>query len=558
MPVMTTTSGRAVAENSTSGIRSPGSVTPRYSRTGVPRTTKKSPRKSGILRRKIGSSSRPRRSKRIPLTTKKMGIRKPNPTASNLDRSSSSVGPRLPRRTMIPAVKAPMRTSRPREEATQRSRMMSSTAMRTGSWLLVYRCFWSTSTMRGERGRMASHVAPTANSTKASSSNVTLPGAAVPSNSAMAMMGPNSPTVPMARAWTPNGEPIIPSSFHIGSRIPRAVGQGQTGGQAVEDATGGLAGVAEPEPQPERDAPAQDRQLDRPPLHPLEIQFVARGGHQKREPEGRERADDPGGVGDVEHRGPHHDPRQKFEHDDVEPGLWEALDDEHGHHGDEGDDGQRSEVLGAHRSFSLLPRALLGVDRVPGVGVAPDGVAALPSPDRPPARWVSCRERGPAPGPRLGLFELGRQSQQESLLPRAAHELDPNRQPAVALVHRGGVRRLARHVERGGEGAHRDHVGRGLAGVIMDLLEHRARPGWLDGHGRGGQYIEFVPPARHQRPGDPLEVSEGRDQGEAVDGLAGGQSGDVVWLQPGKVHVGVVPEARVDDREEGGERLRRE
>ena len=68
---------------------------------------------------------------------KKKGTKKPKPTAVSFDSKTWSSRPLSARRTIIPATKPPIRTSRPSLPASRTRPKTSTTVIRTASWLLA-------------------------------------------------------------------------------------------------------------------------------------------------------------------------------------------------------------------------------------------------------------------------------------------------------------------------------------------------------------------------------------------------------------------------------------
>lgn len=159
----------------------------------------------------------------MPLTMKKTGMTKPNPIASSLDRTTGLSAPWLKRRTTTPAVKAPRSTSRPSSDATHTSRITARTEIRTGSCELELRCLLNRATTRGGVGRAASSAATTARTMNATRSSEVRTGLSLVSRRAIATMGPNSPTEPIASTNAPIRVSATPESRSIGSRVPSAV-----------------------------------------------------------------------------------------------------------------------------------------------------------------------------------------------------------------------------------------------------------------------------------------------------------------------------------------------
>ncbi len=111
------------------------------------------------------------RSNWIPLTTKKMGMRNPNPMASSLPRTAAISPPAENRRTTMPAANAPRSTSRPRVSANRTSSTMNRSDTRTGSWALDSMWRPSRATNRGGWARAASSTVATATAMNANSSS---------------------------------------------------------------------------------------------------------------------------------------------------------------------------------------------------------------------------------------------------------------------------------------------------------------------------------------------------------------------------------------------------
>lgn len=76
---------------------------------------------------------------------------------------------------------------------------------------------------QGRRGRIAQSTAPAVSSANAASSTVDFPGERPLSSRAIAMIGPNSPTAPIAIITEPNRERRSPASRRTGSTVPSAV-----------------------------------------------------------------------------------------------------------------------------------------------------------------------------------------------------------------------------------------------------------------------------------------------------------------------------------------------
>ena len=106
-------------------------------------------------RQHVGAPDGPSTSKRIPLTTKKIGMRKPKPTALNRGSSSSRCWGARAMRSTMPAVNAPSNVSRPSWVASRSMSASSSTAIRTGSCAEVCTLRWRLCTTAGGWGRDA-------------------------------------------------------------------------------------------------------------------------------------------------------------------------------------------------------------------------------------------------------------------------------------------------------------------------------------------------------------------------------------------------------------------
>ena len=106
----------------------------------------------------------------MPLTTKKMGMRNPNPMASSLPRIAALSPPAENSRTTMPAANAPSSTSRPSVSASRTSSTMNSSDTRTGSWALDSRWRLRMATTRGGWARAASRTVATATAMNASRS----------------------------------------------------------------------------------------------------------------------------------------------------------------------------------------------------------------------------------------------------------------------------------------------------------------------------------------------------------------------------------------------------
>lgn len=159
----------------------------------------------------------------MPLTTKNTGITNPKPIASSLDCTTGASWPAVKSRTTTPAVKAPRSTSRPSSDATHTSTITARTDIRTGSCELEFRCLLSSAMSRGGVGRAARRAATTASTTNRASSAAVRPGLSLVSSSAIATIGPNSPTEPIARTKAPNRVAATSASRSIGRSVPSAV-----------------------------------------------------------------------------------------------------------------------------------------------------------------------------------------------------------------------------------------------------------------------------------------------------------------------------------------------
>jgi hypothetical protein len=96
--VITTTRGRAVAENRARGARCRGGRSRRYrSKAGVPRATRNNTRNTGTRTRADGEDVNAARWKFMPLTMKKIGTRNPKPMASSLPLTMPLSSPRTNR-----------------------------------------------------------------------------------------------------------------------------------------------------------------------------------------------------------------------------------------------------------------------------------------------------------------------------------------------------------------------------------------------------------------------------------------------------------------------------
>ena len=111
--VMTTMMGRPVEERTASERASSVDRTPRKNaHVGTPRVSRKITVNMGTRSRTLGWWRSACRSKVMPLSMKKIGMRKPNPIASSLLVIGSLSSPVMKRRTTTPAANAPRRTSR--------------------------------------------------------------------------------------------------------------------------------------------------------------------------------------------------------------------------------------------------------------------------------------------------------------------------------------------------------------------------------------------------------------------------------------------------------------
>lgn len=171
----------------------------------------------------VGSEVSALRSNVMPLTTKKSGITKPKLMASSLDCTTGASSPVMKSRTTTPAANAPRRMSSPSSDATHTSRITTRTEIRTGSWELELRCLLNSATTRGGVGRAASRTAITASTTNRASNAAVCTGLSLVSSSAIATIGPNSPTEPMASTKAPKRVSVTPASLSIGSSVPNAV-----------------------------------------------------------------------------------------------------------------------------------------------------------------------------------------------------------------------------------------------------------------------------------------------------------------------------------------------
>jgi hypothetical protein len=216
-------SGSEVAVMNVISTRCLAGSTRRYtSSDGRPRTISSIARSSSS---RSGSWPIAFRSMVIPDETKKIGMKIPYPTVSNLrSRPAVSTPSRwVQMRSTIPASIAPSTTSRPNLLATASSRNSSSTAQRSvicpvASWpsLMIRR----TVPLPASHGTTDSAMASTP--TRATEASATKCPRLV-RNTAMIRMGNSSPTAPAAYTYRPNCPPSMSLSRRMGSRVPSAV-----------------------------------------------------------------------------------------------------------------------------------------------------------------------------------------------------------------------------------------------------------------------------------------------------------------------------------------------
>ena len=151
MVVMTTISGSPVADRIVQRLRAAAESRTRRKKTkvGSPRVTRNSTVNIGTRSSTFGLWISACRSKLIPLSMKKIGMRNPNPMASSLLVICSVSSPRMKRRTTTPAAKAPSSTSRLSLTARYTRRTTRVTEMRTGSWADEFRWRRSMATKLG-------------------------------------------------------------------------------------------------------------------------------------------------------------------------------------------------------------------------------------------------------------------------------------------------------------------------------------------------------------------------------------------------------------------------
>ena len=176
--------------------------------------------------RASGAAATARGSIAIPDVTKKMGIS--SPKARPLSFVSSCSSPRGSAwRRMKPAAKAPSTTSSSKTSARTLNPTSSSTVSRT----VVCPVVSEPARMRpmicdvSRRIRRHGRVTAPAISANMITATTASAGPAVPSSTAIAMIGPSSPKAPWFITARPTLLPSSPPSLRIGSRVPRAVEQ---------------------------------------------------------------------------------------------------------------------------------------------------------------------------------------------------------------------------------------------------------------------------------------------------------------------------------------------
>jgi hypothetical protein len=197
--VIATTNGSCVAVNSANASRSCRSGSTRRYRSiaGVPRTTRNSTKKIAHLRDAPTLEKSASTSRRMPLTTKKNGMKTPNATAASFESKNGISRARSVCRVIRPAANPPRSRSRPSSEASSASANTSTTIQRTASCELVSMVRSSIGMVR-PADRTASTATPTASATNATRISALCSALCVDRTSVSSRIGPNSPTAPAA------------------------------------------------------------------------------------------------------------------------------------------------------------------------------------------------------------------------------------------------------------------------------------------------------------------------------------------------------------------------
>ena len=163
----------------------------------MPRTTRNSTKKIASFATPDTLANSASTSSRIPLITKKKGMKTPKATAVSFESNAGSSRSARTCRVIMPAANPPRSRSRPRSAASQASRNTSTTIQRTPSCELA-------SIVRSSNGivRSAERTARTATSTATTTNAIRISAlCSVPSverTRVSRRIGPNSPTAPAA------------------------------------------------------------------------------------------------------------------------------------------------------------------------------------------------------------------------------------------------------------------------------------------------------------------------------------------------------------------------
>ena len=168
------------------------------------------------------------RSKRMPLVTKKTGIKTPKPTASSFWRNCGCVIIRSPSTNLriTPATNAPRMVSSPSSDASATKATSSIKAPRTRICAVVSWSRSSTAAMRIDRSsRSTTKARPAASKTKppSNTSFVVVLVASREKKSESRIIEPNSANIAPAMTSCPKSESLSPASLSTGMTIPKPV-----------------------------------------------------------------------------------------------------------------------------------------------------------------------------------------------------------------------------------------------------------------------------------------------------------------------------------------------